>query len=88
MGRQQILNTKHPGFLENHEKAKYKTNRDRKRTPAQSHRKYIQQNHRRKLSQPKEGHANETTISLQNTNRLIQKKTHQPHNNHDTKHTE
>lgn len=36
-----------------HEKAKPKNDRDR-RTPAQRHRKYIQQDQRRKRPQPKE----------------------------------
>ena len=42
--------------------------RRRRRTPAQRQRKYIQQNHRRKFSQPKEGYAYEDTRSLHKTN--------------------
>ena len=50
------------------EKTKPKNNRDRRRkTPTQRNRKYIQQNHRRKLSQPKEIYADEDTRILQNT---------------------
>ena len=48
-----------------HEKTKRKNNKDRKkRSPTQRHRKYIQQNLRKKLSQPKEGHAYENTRIL------------------------
>ena len=44
---QQILTTKHPGNLGHDEKTKRKNNRGRRRrTQAQRHRKYIQQNHR------------------------------------------
>ena len=47
--------TKHPGNLEDQEKTKPKNNRDRRRrkTAAQRHIKYIQQHHKRQLSQPK-----------------------------------
>ena len=38
-----MLNTKYPGNLGHHEKTKPKNNRDR-RSSAQRHRKYIQQN--------------------------------------------
>ena len=46
-----------------HEMTKPKNNRDRRRrrTPTQKHRKCIQQNHRRKPSQPKEGYPYEDT---------------------------
>ena len=86
---QQILNSKHPGNLEHHEKIKTKNNRGRRkrRTPAQRPRKYIQQSHRRKLSQPREKYAYEGTRSLQNTNYIGPKKvsssynqTQNPHN--------
>ena len=61
--------TKYPGDMGHHEKAKPENNRDRrKRSPTQRHEKYIQQNHRRKLSQPKEGYPYKgTRKSLQNT---------------------
>ena len=41
-----------------------KRNRRRRSTPPQRHRKYTQQNHRRKLSQPKERYTYEDTSSL------------------------
>ena len=56
-----------------HEKTKHMNNRDRK-SPTQKHRKYIQQNHRRKLFQPKERYPYESTRSLQKPNRLDRKK--------------
>ena len=52
---QQTLNTKCPENLGHQEKTQTKNNRNR--SPAQRHRKYIQQNLRRKLFQTKEGYA-------------------------------
>ena len=61
-------------------KTKPKNNRSRRRrTPAQKHRKYIQQNHRRKLSQPKEGYPYEGTRNLQNTKQTGSKTKKSPH---------
>ena len=53
---QKIPRPKHPGNPEHNEKTKSKNNRNRRqqRFPAQWARKYLQQNHRRKLPQPKE----------------------------------
>ena len=56
-----------------HEKTKHMNNRDRK-SPTQKHRKYIQQNHRRKLSEHKQGHVYENTKSLQNIPNRLNKK--------------
>ena len=50
-----------------HEKTKPKNNKYRRKSLTQKHRKYFQQNHRRKLFQPKEKYAYEETRSLQNT---------------------
>ena len=52
-----------------HKGTKPKNNKYRRsrKIPAQRHRKYIHQNHRRKLPQPKEKYAYEDTRSLQNT---------------------
>ena len=48
-----------------HEKTKPKNNKNRRRRSlTQKHRKYIQQDHRRKLSQPKEIYAYEDRRSL------------------------
>ena len=60
-----------------HEKTKPKNNRDRRISSTQKHRKYIQQNHKRKLPQSKERYAYEDTRSLQNTKQTKPKKS--PH---------
>ena len=52
------------GIMKN---AEPKDNCNWRRSPAQRHAKYIQQNQRRKLSQSKEGHTYENIRSLQNT---------------------
>ena len=63
-----ITNIKYPGNTGHWEKSKPKNNRYRRRWKKQSKcKKQIQQNHRRKLSQPKERHANESTRRLQHT---------------------
>ena len=68
-------------------KTKHKTNRDKRlRDPAQRHRKYIQQIHRRKLFQPKEGYPYEGSRNVQNNNRL-DKNVPLSCNNRNTKHT-
>ena len=55
-------------------KTKHKNNRDKRlRAPAQRHRKYIQQIHRRKLFQPKEGYPYEGSRNVQNNKRLDKK---------------
>ena len=56
--------------------------------PAKRHRKYFQQNHRRKLSQPKEGNAYEDTRAYRTPKKLDHKKVPSPHNNQITKPTE
>ena len=63
---QQILNTKLPENLGHDEKTKPKNNRGRRRSRIKApwHRKYIQQNYRRKLSQPKVGHTYEGRRSI------------------------
>ena len=72
---QHILNTKHLGKPGHHEKTKLKNNRGRRRRriPVQRHRKHIQQNYRRKLSQSKEEYPYESTRSLQNIKYCIKK---------------
>ena len=72
-----------------HEMTKPKNNRDRrrKRTPTQKHRKCIQQNHRRKPSQPKEGYPYEDTKTGHQTD-WIKKKISSSHQNQNSKHTE
>ena len=71
-----IPNTKHPGDVGHHENTKPKNNRDRRmrRIPAQGHRRYIQENYRRKLSQPKEGHTYKCSRSLRNTKETAPKR--------------
>ena len=64
--------------MEQYEKVKPKNNRER-RSPTQRHRKYIPQNHRRKLSQPKEGYAYKGIRSLQNTKQAGPKRKKSPH---------
>lgn len=55
----QCHNTKWPGNMGYPEKTKTKNNKNRssRRIPTERQRKYIQQNYRIKLSQPKEGYA-------------------------------
>ena len=50
--------------------------------------KNIQQSHKRKLSQPKEGYPYEGTRSLQNSKYTGTKNFPLPHNNQNAKHTE
>ena len=66
---QQILITKHSGNLGHNKKTKSKNNRGRRRRRIadQRPRKYIQQNYRRKLPQPKEQYPYEGSRSIQNT---------------------
>ena len=63
---------KHPRNLGHHEMTKAENNRDRRRTPAQRHKNYIQQNHRRKLSQPKKGYTYEVQEVYRTPKRLNQ----------------
>ena len=69
-------------------KTKSKNNRDwrRRRTADQRTRKYIQQNYRRKLSQP--NIPMKVQEAYRTPNRLDQKKIPSPYNNQNTKHTD
>ena len=53
----------------------------RQKNPTQRHGKHIQQNHRRKLSQPKEGHTYKGTRRFQNTKQARKENVPSPHNN-------
>ena len=46
--------------------------------PAQIYRKYVQQNHRRRLSQPKEGHGQKDTRNFKNTKQTESRKKRNP----------
>ena len=67
--RKKAPNPKSPGNTGNNEKTKPKNNRNRREKifPVQRARKYLQQNHRRKLPKPIERDAHDHTRSLQNS---------------------
>ena len=85
--RDSILNTKHPGNLGHHKKAKPKNDRDRRRITAQKPRKFFNKIVEENFSNLQKDISMKVQEAYKTPNRL-DKKIPSPYNNQNTKHTE